>query len=135
MSDESADIGLIRAVLRAADAGDLDGCRNTCTPTWSSPLPGAGCGRGPRDLARRSRGDGRGLSGPADHAARRCVRAAGLVALRCTLTGTHRGPFNGLEPTGRPIDVMSNDFYRIEDGRGVEGWIVTDTGTLFAQIT
>ncbi|OSY35299.1 hypothetical protein C8E95_2353 [Pseudonocardia autotrophica] len=30
---------------------------------------------------------------------------------------------------------MSNDFYRIEDGRGVEGWIVTDTGTLFAQIT
>lgn len=58
-----------------------------------------------------------------------------VVAVRSVLRGTHSGVFNGMAGTGRRIEVMSNDFYRIESGRVVEAWIVTDTGTLFGQIS
>ena len=42
------------------------------------------------------------------------------VVLRCTLTGTHEGPFMGIPPTGRKIRVTEIHIYRLEDGKAVE---------------
>jgi steroid delta-isomerase-like uncharacterized protein len=42
------------------------------------------------------------------------------VVLRCTLTGTHEGPFMGIPPTGRKIEVNEIHIYRLEDGKAVE---------------
>jgi steroid delta-isomerase-like uncharacterized protein len=42
------------------------------------------------------------------------------VVLRCTLTGTHMGPFMGIPPTGRRIEVNEIHIYRLEDGKAVE---------------
>jgi len=42
------------------------------------------------------------------------------VVLRCTLTGTHEGPFMGIPPTGRRIEVNEIHIYRLEDGKAVE---------------
>lgn len=135
MAEETTSIDLVRAALRAADAGDLDECRKYMHPALVVTIAGV-----PAPVEGREHW----LAGvtamatafPDLHTAvNDAVSASGLIALRCTLTGTHQGPFNGIEATGRSIEVMSNDFYRVEDDLVVEGWIVTDTGTLFAQIS
>jgi steroid delta-isomerase-like uncharacterized protein len=48
--------------------------------------------------------------------------AAGKVAIRWAASGTHRGPFMGLEPTGRRIAFQGIEIIRIEDERIVERW-------------
>ena len=42
------------------------------------------------------------------------------VVLRCTLTGTHEGPFMGIPPTGRKIEVGEIHIYRLKAGKAVE---------------
>src|SRR5262245_52867568 len=41
---------------------------------------------------------------------------------RWTVRGTHRGPFAGVEPTGRPIEVRGISIHRIVGGQIVENW-------------
>jgi steroid delta-isomerase-like uncharacterized protein len=42
------------------------------------------------------------------------------VAARFTMRGTHRGPFYGVPPTGKSIDVQAMNFYRFDGGKIVE---------------
>ena len=44
------------------------------------------------------------------------------VLTRWVLTGTHRGPFLGLEPTGTAIRVSGMSLDRVENGMVVEGF-------------
>ncbi|HEX2658837.1 MAG TPA: ester cyclase, partial [Polyangia bacterium] len=48
------------------------------------------------------------------------------VAVRTTMTGTHRGDFFGLAPTGRAVRVNQMNFERFRDGRIVSHHRVTD---------
>ena len=63
------------------------------------------------------------------------VAAGDKVAVRLTLSGTHRGEFQGIPATGRTIDYVSHEFYRVADGVIAEEWICSDTATLFRQLT
>lgn len=56
------------------------------------------------------------------------------IALRQRFTGTHRGPFMGLEPTGKRVDVSALLICRIDDGKIAETWVQTDTLDLLAQL-
>ncbi len=56
------------------------------------------------------------------------------VAARVRITGTHRGEFNGIPPTGRRIDVAALDICRIEGGRLAEHWGNTDTLGMLQQL-
>lgn len=58
-----------------------------------------------------------------------------MVALRGTFSGVHRGPFAGIEPTGRSVSAPLMIVYRIEDGRIVEHWLQFDAAGLVAQLT
>jgi steroid delta-isomerase-like uncharacterized protein len=42
------------------------------------------------------------------------------VAVRYTMTGTHRGDFAGIPPTGKAVVAQSMAFYRLADGQIVE---------------
>jgi steroid delta-isomerase-like uncharacterized protein len=42
------------------------------------------------------------------------------VAARFTMRGTHRGPFFGVPPSGKPIEVQAMNFYRLSGGQFVE---------------
>ena len=42
------------------------------------------------------------------------------VAVRYTMTGTHRGDFAGVPPTGKAVVAQSMAFYRLADGQIVE---------------
>jgi steroid delta-isomerase-like uncharacterized protein len=56
------------------------------------------------------------------------------VAVRNTVTGTHRGAFMGLEPTGRRIEMRTMDMHQVRDGRIVTTWHLEDFAGLMAQL-
>ena len=49
-------------------------------------------------------------------------------------TGTHKGEFRGLAPTGKKITAKAVDIYRIANGKLVEYWNVTNSLNLFRQM-
>jgi steroid delta-isomerase-like uncharacterized protein len=45
------------------------------------------------------------------------------VAARWTVTGTHRGPFLGIVPTGNPINDQGTTFFAFHQGTIVAVWV------------
>jgi steroid delta-isomerase-like uncharacterized protein len=62
------------------------------------------------------------------------VAAGGRVAVRVTFRGTHAGEFLGIPATGRAIEYVSHEFYRVDGGLIVEEWICSDMASLFRQL-
>ncbi|MBA7509372.1 Aklanonic acid methyl ester cyclase AcmA [subsurface metagenome] len=53
------------------------------------------------------------------------------VTTRFSATGTHRGEFMGVAPTGKTVKIATLTVYRIVNGKIVEGWSIMDNlGTL-----
>jgi steroid delta-isomerase-like uncharacterized protein len=48
------------------------------------------------------------------------------VWIRITYTGTHTGEFMGVAPTGKNVTMKGVDIYRIENGKLIEYWHVSD---------
>jgi steroid delta-isomerase-like uncharacterized protein len=63
------------------------------------------------------------------------VAAEDKVAVRLRFRGTHRGEFLGIPATGRTIEYVSHEFYRIADGLIAEEWICSDMATLLRQLS
>ena len=56
------------------------------------------------------------------------------VAFAYTLTGTHSGPFEGHEPTGKSFSVRGVQISRFEGGLLAERWGSTDEAGLLKQL-
>ena len=56
------------------------------------------------------------------------------LAIRFTMTGTHRDQFVGLAPTGRSIAVHGITILRFSEGRCVERWSSVDMYGWLAQL-
>ena len=56
------------------------------------------------------------------------------VAVRFNITGTHKGVFQGISPTGKEISIDGTDFLTIVDGKIVEEWLNSDMMGLMRQI-
>lgn len=56
------------------------------------------------------------------------------VAARFIMIGTHQGTFNGIPPTGKPINVQAMNFYRLSSGKIVEEYGQPDFLALLQQI-
>src|SRR3712207_5320127 len=48
-------------------------------------------------------------------------------------TGTHRGQFRGVPPTGRPVTTQEFAMYRVAGGRIVEVWVTADNAALLGH--
>jgi predicted ester cyclase len=57
------------------------------------------------------------------------------VAARLTFSGTHRGDFRGIAPTGRGITFSAVRIYRLADGKITGSWAVQDALGLISQLT
>ena len=57
-----------------------------------------------------------------------------LVVGRWTATGTHAGPWGGLEPSGRRVTFSAANIFRFEDGKVAEIWNHRDDLGLQEQI-
>ncbi|MEX2627015.1 MAG: ester cyclase [Ilumatobacteraceae bacterium] len=56
------------------------------------------------------------------------------VTVTSTLSGTHDGPFLGIQPTGRRVDATRVDRFRVVDGRIVESWTECDLDAVAARL-
>jgi len=56
------------------------------------------------------------------------------VATRWTLTGTHKGEYKGIPPTGKSINVTGMSFDHMVDGQIMEGWDNWDGLGLLEQL-
>jgi predicted ester cyclase len=51
-----------------------------------------------------------------------------------SIRATHSGPFCGLDPTGRTLDIRVMDWWRRQDGLLTENWVLLDFPDLFLQL-
>lgn len=130
----AANVALVRSTLDAFNQGDFDTCLARLSPDFVMnlaglpPMPGPQVWRQGVDVIKRAF--------PDLHARIDDVVAAGdEVAVRLTFHGTHKGDYLGLPATGRAIEYISHEFYRILDGLIVEEWVCSDTTTLNALLT
>lgn len=54
------------------------------------------------------------------------IGQSGRIAVRGLLSGTHRGEWLGIAPTGRPFQMPIHDFHHIADGRITHTWHLED---------
>jgi steroid delta-isomerase-like uncharacterized protein len=130
-----ANIELLRDTLEAFNIGDIETCVSRLTPDFvinlaelPEPLHGRETWRQGVEVMR---------SGFPDITVRieDVLAAHDKVALRLRLRGTHSGEFMGFPATGRTIEYVSHEFYRIADGLIAEEWICSDMATLFRQLS
>ena len=50
------------------------------------------------------------------------------------MTMTHVGPYLGVPPTGRALTLRVMDFWRVQDGKIRENWVLLDLLDLVAQM-
>jgi predicted ester cyclase len=51
-----------------------------------------------------------------------------------SMTMTHRGPYLGVQPTGRPLTLRVMDFWRVQAGMIRENWVLLDLPELLIQM-
>ncbi|WP_433306670.1 ester cyclase [Actinoplanes sp. CA-030573] len=126
---------LVRAAFDAFNAGDGDKCMAFTAPDlimnlaeMPEPRRGQQAWREGFDLMRRAFPDLRAHLEDV-------VAEDDRVALRLRFRGTHEGEFLGIPATGRPVEYVSHEFYRVADGLIAEEWICSDMATLFRQIS
>jgi steroid delta-isomerase-like uncharacterized protein len=56
------------------------------------------------------------------------------VIARVSYQGTHQGAFMGIPPTGKQINVMGINIFRIANGQLVEHWGLSDRVTALRQL-
>jgi predicted ester cyclase len=56
------------------------------------------------------------------------------VVVRWRLLGTHQGDFRGIAPTGRAIVLKGIAIYRVDGGKLMERWVVTDLYGVLEEI-
>lgn len=56
------------------------------------------------------------------------------VTFRMTIEGTHIGRFGNIEPTGKKIKMTRFGIIRLENGKWVEGWVLTNVMSLYQQL-
>lgn len=56
------------------------------------------------------------------------------VAASFVYSGTHKGAYFGIAPTGRSLRFTSCDIFRVQDGRIAEHWGMGDIAGILAQL-
>jgi steroid delta-isomerase-like uncharacterized protein len=116
------------------NAGDIDAAMNTMFAVDAvdhDPAPGQGPGR----EGFRSFFQTLAIAFPDAHLEPQTMVADDeQVAFAYTLTGTHKGDFQGIAPTGKRIEVRGLQIGRFEGGQIVERWGSTDELGIMAQL-
>ena len=135
MTSPDANVELIRAGFRAFNAGDAEECLAFTAPDLiinlaerPQPQYGRETWRQGFEMMKHAFPD---LHAHIDD----IFAAQDRVAVRLRFRGTHAGEFLGFEATGRTVEYVSHEFYRIADGLIAEEWICSDMATLFRQLS
>jgi len=132
MSTDS-NIASQQAFRAAVNEGRLEAFADLVTPDSVDHDAGPGQGPGPegyRAFYTEMRSAFPDLHVEVEHV----TAAEDDVAFAYTLTGTHSGPFQGHEPTGKSFSVRGVQISRFEDGLLAERWGSTDEAGLIKQL-
>jgi steroid delta-isomerase-like uncharacterized protein len=131
----AANVALLRASFQDFNDGDLDACVARLAPDFvinlaelPQPMRGRDTWRQGAETMKRAFPD---IAADIHD----MVAAEDRVAVRITLRGTHSGDFLGVAGTGRRVEYVSHEFYRVADGLLAEEWICSDFATLMQRIT
>jgi predicted ester cyclase len=58
----------------------------------------------------------------------------GRAAVRAQITGTHRGEFFGIAPTGKPISIAIHEFHTLTEDRVSRTWHLEDWFGMLNQV-
>lgn len=56
------------------------------------------------------------------------------VVSQLVMEGTHQGPWMGISPTGKRLQIRMITIHRIADGKIVEDWVLVESLGLFQQL-
>ena len=76
---------------------------------------------------RESFSDIKGTVGPS-------VESGDMASAEVTITGKHTGEFMGVPASDKTFEIECIDLIKIEDGKCIEHWGVTDTMSLMQQL-
>ena len=135
MTSPAANVELVRAGFEVFNAGDAGECMALATPDLiinlaelPEPQHGREVWRQGFEMMKHAFPD---LQAHIED----IFGARDKVAVRLRFRGTHSGEFLGFRPTGRTIEYVSHEFYRMTDGLIAEEWICSDMATLFRQLS
>jgi steroid delta-isomerase-like uncharacterized protein len=117
----------------AVSEGKLDKIRELMTPNVLDHDPAPGQGPGPEGFIRffeNFRAAFPDLKVTGEH----IVVDDDNIAVAYTLTGTHKGTFMGVPPTGRKISARGVQIARFENGKIAERWGSSDELGILRQI-
>ena len=135
ITSPAANVELVRTGFQAFNTGDADECMALAAPDiiinlaeLPEPQHGQEVWRQGFEMMRHAFPD---LQAHIED----IFAAQDKVAVRLRFRGTHSGEFLGIPATGRTIEYVSHEFYRIADGLIAEEWICSDTATLLGQLS
>ncbi len=64
----------------------------------------------------------------------RIIAEGDTLAFHLTYSGTHKGKFREIPPTGKKVSWTSMQFRRVREGKFVESWGVSDTDGLLEAL-
>lgn len=135
ITSPTANVELVRAGFEAFNAGNADACMALAAPDLimnlaelPEPSQGREAWRQGFEMMKHAFPD---LQGHIED----IVAAGDKVAVRLRFRGTHSGEFLGIPATGRAIEYVSHEFYRVAGGLIAEEWICSDMATLLRQLS
>ena len=135
ITSPAANAELVRAGFQTFNAGDADECMMRIAPDLIINLAELPEPRHGREAWRQGFEMMRHAFPDLQAHIEDVVAAQDKVAVRVRFRGTHSGDFLGFPATGRTIEYVSHEFYRIADGLIAEEWICSDMTTLFRQLS
>lgn len=128
-------LDLLRTAYKTLERGDLDACVEMMTENFIANLPGVPDPLHGREIWRL--GAQTMLDGFPDLRieVEDMFGVDDRVAVRVHFRGTHRGAFQGVPATDRPVSFRSIEIYRIEGDRIAEEWVAPDMIDLMRQIS
>jgi len=122
---------LIRRFFNAIESGNLQVLDEIVTEGYDDHLPGQTPGR---EILKKYFASLRSAFPDLTLPISAIVAEGDRVAVLNSIRGTHKGEFIGLKPSGRSIDAMAFQLYRIENGQLAEHWEVADFALLMRQL-
>ncbi len=131
----TANIELVRRAFDAFNRGEIEACAQLMVPEFVANIPGVPQPIHGRDAWKQGAQEFRNAFPDLQVCIEDIFAAEDRVAVRLSFRGTHRGSFQGIPATGRPVAFTSIEIYRVTGDRLAEEWVSPDLSTLMRQIT
>lgn len=131
-SSIEANKSVVRRFFAAIESGDFEVFDEIVALDYDDHLPGQGRGR---ETLKRYFAGLRSAFPDLRLPMTAVVAEGDHVAVLNAVRGTQRGEFLGRQASGKSVDVMAFQLYRMHDGQLAEHWEVADFAALLRQLS